>query len=75
MYSKSTSIQGGAVNHGLFFAGPPPTPLGAVSSKISKKLMVGITNDGINVVAGMSGPPVTMEMACRQITTQSLVEM
>jgi hypothetical protein len=30
-------VQGGAVNHRLFFAGPPPLPLGAVSGKISKK--------------------------------------
>jgi hypothetical protein len=30
------SVQGGAVNRGLLFAGPPPSPLGAVSGKISK---------------------------------------
>jgi hypothetical protein len=29
-------IQGGAVNRGLFFAGLPPSPLGAVSGKISE---------------------------------------
>jgi hypothetical protein len=29
-------IQGGAVNRGLLFAGPPPSPLGAVSGKISE---------------------------------------
>ncbi len=29
-------IQGGAVNRGLFFAGPPPSPLGAVSGKNSE---------------------------------------
>jgi hypothetical protein len=28
-------LQGGAVNRGLFFAGPALTPLGAVSGKIS----------------------------------------
>jgi hypothetical protein len=30
------AVQGGAVNRGLFFADPPPSPLGAVSGKISK---------------------------------------
>ncbi len=29
-------IQGGAMNRGLLFAGPPPPPLGAVSGKISE---------------------------------------
>jgi hypothetical protein len=29
-------VQGGAVNRGLFFAGPPPSLLGAVSGKISE---------------------------------------
>jgi hypothetical protein len=29
-------IQGGAVNRGLFFADPLPSPLGAVSGKISE---------------------------------------
>jgi hypothetical protein len=29
-------IQGGALNRGLFFADPPPSPLGAVSGKISE---------------------------------------
>ncbi len=32
----SPSIQGGALNRGLFFADPPPSPLGAVSGKISE---------------------------------------
>jgi hypothetical protein len=31
-------IQGGALNRGLFFAGPLPLPLGAVIGKISKIL-------------------------------------
>jgi hypothetical protein len=30
------AVQGGALNRGLFFAGPPPSPLGAVSGKISE---------------------------------------
>jgi hypothetical protein len=30
------NIQGGAVNRGLFFAGPPLSPLAAVSGKISE---------------------------------------
>jgi hypothetical protein len=30
------NVQGGAFNRGLFFAGPPPLPLGAVSGKISE---------------------------------------
>jgi hypothetical protein len=29
-------VQGGALNRGLFFADPPPSPLGAVSGKISE---------------------------------------
>jgi hypothetical protein len=29
-------LQGGAVNRGLFLAGPPPSPLEAVREKISK---------------------------------------
>ncbi len=29
-------VQGGAMNCGLLFAGPPPPPFGAVSGKISK---------------------------------------
>ncbi len=29
-------VQGGALNRGLFFADPLPSPLGAVSGKISK---------------------------------------
>jgi hypothetical protein len=29
-------VQGGALNCGLFFAGPPLSPLGAVSGKISE---------------------------------------
>jgi hypothetical protein len=29
-------IQGGALNRGLLFADPPPSPLGAVSGKISE---------------------------------------
>jgi hypothetical protein len=29
-------VQGGALNRGLFFAGPPPSPLWAVSGKISE---------------------------------------
>jgi hypothetical protein len=33
---KNHHLQGGAVNHGLFFAGPQPSPLGAVSGKISE---------------------------------------
>ncbi len=32
----SHCLQGGAVNRGLFFADPPPSPLGAVSRKISE---------------------------------------
>ncbi len=31
-----TQLQGGALNRGLFFAGPPPSLLGAVSGKISE---------------------------------------
>jgi hypothetical protein len=30
------NIQGGALNRGLFFAGPSPLPLGAVSGDISE---------------------------------------
>jgi hypothetical protein len=33
---KRHKIQVGALNRGLFFADPPPSPLGAVSRKISK---------------------------------------
>ncbi len=33
---KNIRVQGGALNRGLFFAGPLPSPLGAVSGKISK---------------------------------------
>jgi hypothetical protein len=33
----------------------------------------GDPNDSVNVAAGMSGPAVAMEMAYRQITTQSFV--
>jgi hypothetical protein len=44
------------VNHGLFFAGPPQSPLGTVSRKISQKPMSGDPNDGVNVAVGARGP-------------------
>jgi hypothetical protein len=31
-----STVQGGALNRGLFFAGPPPSLLGAVSGNISE---------------------------------------
>jgi hypothetical protein len=34
--NHKTDVQGGALNRGLFFAGPPPSPLGAVSGNISE---------------------------------------
>jgi hypothetical protein len=33
--------------------------------------MGGGSNDGVNVLSGMSGHAVTVEMACRRINTQS----
>jgi hypothetical protein len=35
--SGTTTVQGGALNHGLFFVGMPPLPFGAVIRKISEK--------------------------------------
>ncbi len=34
--SGATTVQGWALNRGLFFVGPPPSLLGAVSGKISE---------------------------------------
>ncbi len=53
------------MNRGLLFAGPSPSPLGAVSRKIS-----GLSYDG-NIAAGTSGSAVAVEIACRRDTTQS----
>jgi hypothetical protein len=38
IYQRGVSVlvQGGALNRGLLFADPPPSPLGAVSGKISE---------------------------------------
>jgi hypothetical protein len=64
------TIQGGVVNHGLFFVGPPPSPLGAMSRKISGNQWAA-ASASVNIAAGTGGPAVAMEIACRQDTTQS----
>ncbi len=67
-------MQGGAANRGLFFAGPPPSPLGAVSGKISENQWAVVKNNGVNLAMGTSGPAVAEEIACCQITTQSFAQ-
>jgi hypothetical protein len=69
-FTWSVHVQGGAVNCELFFAGPLPSLLGAVSRKISENQMGGGPDDGVNL-AGTSWLALTVEMACRRITTQS----
>jgi hypothetical protein len=61
-------VQGGALNRGLFFAGLPPSPLGAVSGKISE---FSDLSNSINIAAGTGGAAIAVEMACRRHTAQS----
>jgi hypothetical protein len=63
------------VNRGLFFAGPPLSPMRAVSGKISKKPMDSGLSYSVNIAAGTGGPAVAVEMACRRDTTQSSVQI
>jgi acetyl/propionyl-CoA carboxylase alpha subunit len=67
---RNGTIQGGVVNRGLFFVGPPPSPLGAMSRKISGNRWIA-ASASVNIAAGTGGPAVAVEIACLQDTTQS----
>ncbi len=58
---RYSHVQGGTLNHGLLFAGPPLSPLGVIQNDM-QKLMGDCPNDGVNVAAGMSGLAVAVEM-------------
>ncbi len=63
----------GALNHGVTCGSAAVAVEGLWAERLAKPMGGGGPNGSVNVAAGMSGPAVAMEMAYRQITTQSFV--
>jgi hypothetical protein len=79
-YSVHMYEQGGSISHGLLVAGLLPPPLGGCEGKISKNRWTAVQAmpDGLNggvgvgVGVGVGGPPVAIELACRQPIVRAL---
>ncbi len=59
------SLQGGAINHGLFVEGLLSLPLGSCQSQDDQNPIGNSPGDGVNGAVGVGSPSVAMEIACR----------
>jgi hypothetical protein len=56
------------------FLQPATAAIGGLSAERLAKTDGRRSKDSVNIAAGMGGPPVAMEMACRQDITQSCTQ-
>jgi hypothetical protein len=73
MRCPDCGIQGGVINSKQFFSGLSLLLLGCCEQQDEQNLLGGGPSNGVNLAAGMGGPPVAMEMAYCQITALSSV--